>query len=94
MFSFSDYLIMPAIVIAAVALNFILGEPRRYHPLVGFGWIADKFEARFNPAIDQDKSKQRLIGTCALALLLTPFMLLAYRLAQRSGWRSICGCDT
>ncbi len=85
---------MPAIVIAAVALNFILGEPRRYHPLVGFGWIADKFEARFNPAIDQDKSKQRLIGTCALALLLTPFMLLAYRLAQRSGWRSICGCDT
>lgn len=73
---------MPAIAIAAVALDFILGEPRRYHPLVGFGWIADKFEARFNPAIDQDKSKQRLIGTCALALLLTPFMLLTHWLCH------------
>lgn len=82
MFSYPDYLIMPSIAIAAVVLDFILGEPRRYHPLVGFGWIADKFEAWFNPAIMQDKSRQRLMGILALALLLIPFIMLAYWLCH------------
>lgn len=73
---------MPSIAIAAVVLDFILGEPRRYHPLVGFGWIADKFEVRFNPAIVQDKARQCLMGIFALALLLTPFVMLAYWLCH------------
>lgn len=73
---------MPSIAIVAVALDFVFGEPRRYHPLVGFGWLADKLEAWLNPAIAQNKSTQRWIGACALAVLLSPFIMLAYWLCH------------
>lgn len=78
MFSYPYYLIAPSIAIVAVALDFIFGEPRRYHPLVGFGWLADKFEAWFNPANNQNKAAQRYIGALALVFLLSPFIWLAY----------------
>ena len=32
------------LLLAAVALDALLGEPRRYHPLVGFGRLADGLE--------------------------------------------------
>lgn len=73
---------MPSIAIVAVALDLIFGEPRRYHPLVGFGWLANKLERSFNPGSAQNKSRQRLIGACALALLLSPFVMLAFWLCQ------------
>lgn len=62
----------------AVTLDLILGEPRRYHPLVGFGWLANKLEAWFNPSNSQNKTTQRFIGSVALVLLLSPFVLAAY----------------
>ncbi|MET1078049.1 MAG: adenosylcobinamide-phosphate synthase CbiB [Pseudomonas sp.] len=34
--------------VAGVALDALLGEPRRWHPLVGFGRLADALERRFN----------------------------------------------
>lgn len=34
--------------VAAVALDALLGEPRRWHPLVGFGQLAQRLEQRFN----------------------------------------------
>lgn len=34
--------------VAAVALDALLGEPRRWHPLVGFGRLAQRLEQRFN----------------------------------------------
>ena len=38
-----------ALMIAlALALDYLLGETRRYHPLVGFGAIADALETRFS----------------------------------------------
>lgn len=82
MFSYSNYLITPSIAIVAVALDYILGEPRRYHPLVGFGWFADKFEHCFNPIHFQHKAKQRIIGMLALVLLLSPFVMLAHWLCD------------
>ena len=73
---------MPSVAIVAVALDFVFGEPRRYHPLVGFGWLADQLEAWLNPAINQNKPSQRLVGSFALALLLSPFIILAYWLCN------------
>lgn len=73
---------MPSIAMVAVALDFIFGEPRRYHPLVGFGWLATKLEAKLNLADNQHKTKQRWIGTLALTLLLSPFVMLAYWLCH------------
>lgn len=82
MFSYPDYLIVPATALIAVALDYVLGEARRYHPLVGFGRLANRLEARLNPAGHQAKPMQRLTGSLALLLLLSPFALLAWWLCN------------
>jgi adenosylcobinamide-phosphate synthase len=89
MFSLPDYLILPAIAmptvaIVAVVLDFIFGEPRRYHPLVGFGFLASKLEACFNGQKKQHLATQRFVGALTLVFLLAPFILLAYWLCQHS----------
>ncbi len=38
------------IIIIACLLDYILGEPKRLHPLVGFGSLVKKLEQTFNPA--------------------------------------------
>jgi adenosylcobinamide-phosphate synthase len=87
MFALSDYLIihmiaMPIVAILAVALDFALGEPRRYHPLVGFGFLANKVEAFFNPTIKQGSTTQYFAGLLALVLLISPFIIFAYWLCH------------
>jgi adenosylcobinamide-phosphate synthase len=73
---------MPCIAMAAVLLDFMIGEPRRFHPLVGFGWLASKLEASLNIANKKNNANQRWVGTFALALLLAPWILLAYWLCH------------
>lgn len=47
--SLPHYLTSPATaVIAALLLDALLGEPKRWHPLVGFGRLAHRIEAVFN----------------------------------------------
>lgn len=77
-------LAMPIVAIVAVVLDFIIGEPRRYHPLVGFGFLASKLEALLNLTSQQLLATQRFVGALALALLLVPFTILAYSLFQPS----------
>lgn len=65
-------------VITALLLDQLLGEPRRFHPLVGFGKLAMYLEQTFNR---NDQSLNRLRGLlAALVLLLTPavFAYLIY----------------
>ncbi len=57
-------------VTAALVLDALLGEPRRFHPLVGFGRLAAAFERRLHA-----DSVAR--GAAAVCLLLVPFALLA-----------------
>ena len=73
---------MPMVAIVAVALDFALGEPRCYHPLVGFGFLANKLEARFNPKSKQGSPSKRFAGLLALLLLIAPFVILAYWLCH------------
>lgn len=54
----------------AVLLDALLGEPRHYHPLVGFGYLAQQVETRLY-------ATQRWCGSLAVAVLLIPFMTLA-----------------
>jgi len=75
---------MPMVAIAAVVLDSIFGEPRRYHPLIGFGFLASKLEASFNMPMKQNSTVQRFVGALALVFLLAPFTLLAYCLCQYS----------
>lgn len=67
-------------LLVAVVLDWLLGEPRRFHPLVGFGWIASWLEARLNsPA--PSCATSRLSGALAVALLLVPLTALAWWLS-------------
>lgn len=65
---------LAVLCLCAVALDLWLGEPRRYHPLVGFGRAAAQLEARLN-------GRRRLHGVLALLLMVLPPMLLAAFLA-------------
>ncbi len=55
---------MPLLALAGVALDQWLGEPRRAHPLVGFGRAAHWLEARLNR--DHDAPTQRRAATFAV----------------------------
>lgn len=75
MLSYAHYPTAPLAVLAAVLLDRLLGEPRRWHPLVGFGRLAHALESRCNRP--RGKWRQRLTGGLAVALLLTPAGLAA-----------------
>ncbi len=66
-------LAMPAAALAATLLDRLLGEPRRFHPLIGFGKLAGAVEKRLN--------RRRLpAGLLAWALVVLPFVALAFAL--------------
>ena len=73
---------------AALLLDWWLGEPRRWHPLAGFGALADRAESlcRLGTRPPAPVWRQRLGGLLGLALLLIPPTLLAGLLAGLSGW--------
>lgn len=64
---------MFASLLLGIALDQLLGEPRRWHPLVGFGRLARAVEARLH-------RDRRAAGIAALLLAVAPIVLLAYGL--------------
>lgn len=77
------------VVIAALLLDHLLGEPRRWHPLVGFGRLAMWLENRLNRP-QRTNISIRLLGGVALVLVVGPLTLLAW-LAERSAYAPIFG---
>lgn len=67
------------LVAAALLLDALLGEPRRFHPLAGFGRLAAGLEARLNAG----GRGHRLHGAAALALLVLPGVAFAGWLQQQ-----------
>src|SRR5512143_1570162 len=57
-------------LLAALLLDLLLGDPRRWHPLAGFGRLAHGIEAIFH-------GDRRWRGTLALLLALFPWVSLA-----------------
>ncbi|MCF7202165.1 adenosylcobinamide-phosphate synthase CbiB [Pseudomonas oligotrophica] len=72
-------------VVAALLLDALLGEPKRAHPLVAFGRLADRLEQRFNGAAGRG---WRSHGVSAWCLAVLPLTLLAWLLARLPyvGW--------
>ena len=68
-------------LLGGVALDVVLGEPRRHHPLVLFGRLANAVEARGNPG----GRGGRLAGLCAWALAVLPLTALAAWLERLPG---------
>ncbi|WP_022962240.1 adenosylcobinamide-phosphate synthase CbiB [Halopseudomonas pelagia] len=68
------------VVLGAMLLDHWLGEPKRGHPLVGFGRLADVLESTFNRA-----GSRRLRGLLAWALAVLPLTFGAWVLASLPG---------
>lgn len=71
----ASFLVLPSAALAAVLLDRLLGEVRRWHPLVGFGGLAARAEARGN---------RRTVpsGALAWALLVLPGVLALFILRE------------
>ncbi len=61
------------IVVLACILDALLGEARRYHPLSGFGYLAQQLEHRLNGS---EKRYRQARGVLALVVLLLPVVLV------------------
>jgi len=70
--------------LAGVALDALLGEPKRGHPLVAFGRLAERIERRFNPGGRGWRSH----GVTAWCLAVLPPTLIAWLLSlvPHIGW--------
>lgn len=73
------------VVITAIALDLTLGEPKKWHPIVGLGNLANLLEKRLNPKKSQSDPQQVLAGTLACIILLMPAALI-FATLDNSSW--------
>lgn len=69
------------LLMLALLLDWLLGEPKRWHPLVGFGNLVMACEGRWHGS-DLAPSWQILRGGLAWLQLIVPFTLIASVLSQ------------
>lgn len=70
-------------LVLALLLDHILGEPTKYHPLVGFGYLTNKVELWLNKTSRQThvfSKANALRGALAWCILILPFCYLSYAL--------------
>ncbi|ABG39657.1 adenosylcobinamide-phosphate synthase [Paraglaciecola sp. T6c] len=76
MLSFSSLAVIGAQMLFALLLDKVLGEPKRFHPLVGFGHLANRLEAKANAQLftAQQTSlvKTRFKGALCWLILVLP----------------------
>ncbi len=74
-------LITALAVLAAVLLDWWLGEPRRWHPLIGFGWLTKHTEQLLYGVADQSPLRLRILGVLGWIALVFPLSAMAFWLA-------------
>lgn len=65
-------------ILTALIIDLFAGEPHRWHPLVGFGNVANWLENKLNCDHNKSSFLSRLIGLIAWALLILPVAILLY----------------
>jgi len=73
------------LALLAVGLDLLLGEPRRFHPLVGFGALANRAERWLHGGAAALSGMQRVRGALALLLICLPWVLLV-ALPEQNSW--------
>ena len=71
-----------ALLLAGVALDLLLGEARRWHPLAGFGRVAAVLERRCNRGAFAQ-------GAAAWTLAVAPPVALAFWSTAAGGWTAL-----
>ncbi|MFZ5557492.1 MAG: adenosylcobinamide-phosphate synthase CbiB [Pseudomonadota bacterium] len=71
-------MITALLAVVAAALDRLLGEPRRFHPLVGFGRLATAVEGALCGGVAVAPASRRLRGALAVAVLIVPLAGLAH----------------
>ncbi len=71
------------ILLVAVVADQLLKEPKRFHPLVGFGYLAEQVELYLNSR--NSTSSSRLSGLFAFLLMLVPLLLVGEGLESLFG---------
>jgi adenosylcobinamide-phosphate synthase len=66
------------LTLAAVVLDRLLGEPRRLHPLVGFGRLATALEASLYGGEKTTPAARRVRGALALLIAIAPLAAVAH----------------
>ena len=72
-------------VVAALVVDSLLGEPKRYHPLVGFGWIAEHCERLLYRSCADAPNSQYISGLIAVLLCVAPWLGLGILLQWQIG---------
>lgn len=76
-------MVVPALVCAAaLLLDHCLGEPRRWHPVIGFGNLAAGLEQRLNRGAQYRVGR----GLLAVMLLVVPLTFLTWLVVPAAPW--------
>lgn len=68
-----ESLLLVAAVVLALLLDYLFAEPRKFHPLVGFGFLANRVEHRLNI-----RHASKSLGVLAWCLVVVPLLLIFY----------------
>jgi adenosylcobinamide-phosphate synthase len=82
-----DLSVLAVLMAAGIMLDWMLGEPRKWHPLVGFGKFANAIERRLNQG-----SLRILWGGVAWTVVVLPFVgLSAWVIDSASTYHALAG---
>ena len=73
------------LILIAVFLDYLLGEPKRWHPLAGFGRLVTLVEARVYGVQSLTPLQARVRGSIAVLVLLLPLLFCTVLLASIPG---------
>jgi len=80
------------VILLSLLIDRLFAEPIKFHPLVGFGTIANALEQRYNTLVENNKRivfKKRLLGGLACLLLSAIPTVLLWCLIETIGNNSI-----
>lgn len=78
-------MILVLIILIAVFLDYLLGEPKRWHPLAGFGHLTVWVEGSLYGASQPPAVWLRLMGIVGWLFLVIPFVIAAWWLSRLQG---------
>jgi len=81
----APYFVTTLTILLALLLDKVFGEAKKYHYLVGFGWLAAQIESTLNTdQLRQDKSyvKAKLLGAFSWCFLVLPLPIIYFYFAN------------